>query len=124
MLLVSAAAIHMESAANLKRLRLKVQSEVRSALIDLHNAQEQIGLHRERLAKANKIRHIVKADYEVKGTELLTRLNETQRDVIAADANLALARIRLRQAWSDLNAATARRADTDSAEESTASLVP
>ena len=41
------------------------------------------------------------------GKDDLTRLNDAQRDVIRADANLALARIRLRQAWSDLAAAAA-----------------
>jgi hypothetical protein len=35
------------------------------------------------------------------------RLNQAQRDLIETDAGLALARIRLRQAWTDLRAAAA-----------------
>lgn len=102
-----AEAQHTEAAANLTRLRLKVQSDVRSAVIALQNAQEQIRLHRETLVTAIETRRIIQAAY-VAGKESLTRLNEAQRDVITADANLALARIRLRQAWSDLDSATGR----------------
>lgn len=100
-----AEAQHVEAAANLNRLRLKVQSDVRSSVIALRNAQEQITLHRETLATAIETRRIIQAAY-VAGKESLTRLNEAQRDVITADANLAGARIRLRQAWSDIDAAT------------------
>lgn len=101
-----AQAVAAEAAANYDRLRLAVQSEVRSAIIDLADAQEQIRLQRESLETARENRRIVRAAY-LAGKETLTRLNEAQRDVIEADANLALARIRLRQAWSDLHSAGA-----------------
>ncbi len=97
-----------EAAAALNRLRLAVQSEVRRAVIDIADAQQQIRLQRERLGTAGENRRIIQAAY-VAGKETLTRLNEAQRDFIEADANLALARIRLRQAWSDLNAAATER---------------
>lgn len=95
-----------ETAAQLNRLRLAVQSDVRQAVIDLRNAQEQIRLQRESLNTAEENRRIVQAGY-VAGREPLTRLNEVQRDFIQASADLARARIRLRIAWSDLNAAAA-----------------
>ncbi|MFH1107601.1 MAG: TolC family protein [Planctomycetota bacterium] len=95
-----------EAAATLNRLRLSVQAEVRKAIIDLTNAQTQIRLHRETVATALENRRVVQAGY-LAGKENLNRLNEAQRDLITADADLALARIRLRQAWSDLHAAAA-----------------
>ncbi len=95
-----------ETAARLNRLRLSVHSEVRRAVIDLRNAQEQIMLRREALDTAMENRRIVQVGY-VAGKETLTRLNEAQRDYITADADLVLARIRLRRAWSDLEAAAA-----------------
>ncbi len=95
-----------EAEARMKRLRLSVSSQVRQAVIALVDTQEQIRLQRETLEMAGENRRIIQAAY-VAGKENLTRLNETQRDYIATDANLALARIRLRQAWTDLHAAVA-----------------
>jgi outer membrane protein TolC len=94
-----------ETAANLARLRLAVHSEVRSAVIAVVDAQRQIRLQRENVATAAENRRVVRAAYAA-GRESLTRLNEVQRDFILAEVNLALARIRLRQAWSDLYAAS------------------
>ena len=96
----------VEAEANVQRLRLAVQSETRQSIIDLSDAQQQIHLRDETLRTAMSARRRVEAGY-LAGKENLTRLNDAQRDVIRADANLALARIRLRQAWSDLAAAAA-----------------
>lgn len=93
----------VEVAAQLDRLRLAVQSDVRTAVIQLNDAQQRITLQRETLRTAGETRRIVRAAY-LAGKEPLTRLNEAQRDYITAEAGLALARIRLRQAWSDLYA--------------------
>ncbi len=93
-----------EAAAALKRGRLTVQAQVRQAIIALRDAQQQIRLQRETLETARESRRLIRAAY-LAGKESLTRLNEAQRDFIQADVNLALSRIRLRQAWSDLNAA-------------------
>lgn len=95
-----------EVTAVMNRQKLAVESEVRRAVIDVRNAQDEIVLQRENLATAFENRRIVQAGY-VAGKETLSRLNEAQRDYITTDANLALARIRLRQAWSDLRAAAA-----------------
>ncbi len=95
-----------ETRANLNRRRLAVQSEVHQAVIDIRKAQEEIRLQRQTLEAARENRRIVRAAY-LAGKEPLSRLNETQRDFIEADANLARARIRLRLSWSDLYAAAA-----------------
>lgn len=102
----AAEAARAEATAKLNRLKLTIQSDVRTAGINVRDAQEQILLQRENLSTARENRRIVQAGY-VAGKETLTRLNEAQRDFIAADADLTLARIRLRLAWSDLNAAAA-----------------
>ncbi|MCH9000944.1 MAG: TolC family protein [Planctomycetes bacterium] len=93
-----------ETAANLNRRRLAIQSEVRQSIIKLRDAQEQIRLQRENVTVAMENRRIVRAGY-LAGKETLVRLNEAQRDFFTADADLALSRIQLRQAWSDLHAA-------------------
>ena len=100
-----------ESAANLNRRRLAVQSEVRQTIVDLRDAQNQIRLQRENVMVAKENRRIVRAGY-LAGKETLVRLNEAQRDFFTADADLALSRIRVRQAWSDLNAAAGSYRDT------------
>lgn len=97
----------LETSAKLNRLRLGVVSEVRRAVIQVTDAQEQIALHREAVAAATENRRVVQAAY-LAGKESLTRLNETQRDFTTAEANLAVARIRLRQAWSELEAVAPR----------------
>ncbi len=99
-------AIYAEARAALARLRLSVQAEVRQAVIDLTDAQEQIRLQRENLSTALENRRVVRVGY-LAGKETLTRLNQAQRDYIEADAGLARSRIRLRIAWSDLHAAAA-----------------
>jgi len=93
-----------ETAARLSRQRLAVVSEVRKAVIELALAQDQIRLHRETVAVAKEHRRLIQESYQA-GKEPLTRLNEAQRDFINAEAALTQARIRLRQAWSDLYAA-------------------
>lgn len=93
-----------DARARWQRLRLAVSSEVRTAIIDVSDAQEQIRLQSESLTTSLENRRIIRVGYSA-GKETLTRLNEAQRDYIEADANLARARIRLRQAWSDLRAA-------------------
>lgn len=95
-----------EAQANLNRVKLAMQSDVRSGVIAIIDAQEQIRLQRENLETSRENRRIIQAAY-LAGRQPLTRLNESQRDFINADADLALARIRLRQAWTDLYAAAA-----------------
>ncbi len=100
----AAEGLRAQAIADRNRLRLAVESEVRRAIIDLRNAQEQIYLQRENLEVARESRRVIQAGY-LAGKETLVRLNEAQRDFVTADADLTLARIRLRRAWSDLRTA-------------------
>jgi len=106
-----AEALKAEGVARFQRRRLAVQAGVRAAVIDVHDAQQQIHLQRENVKTAEQNRQIVQSAYAA-GKETLTRLNEAQRDYVAADAALARARIQLRQAWSDLEAAGASCVET------------
>jgi outer membrane protein TolC len=94
-----------EAAAQLRRLQRSVEAQVRQATIGVADAQRQIVLRRERLQTALRSRQTLETAYAA-GKETLLRLNEAQRDYITSDADLALARIRLRQAWSDLISAS------------------
>lgn len=96
----------VQRAAELRRLRQQVTSQVRQAVISLIDGQEQVRLQRLNLASATQNRRIVEAEYAA-GKASLVRLNEAQRDLIGTEVGLARARIRLRQAWSDLRAASA-----------------
>jgi outer membrane protein TolC len=49
---------------------------------------------------------LVEKEYDA-GQASLTRLNEAQRDLTAAQSRLALARVTLRRAWHALRTATA-----------------
>ncbi|MFQ5489363.1 MAG: TolC family protein, partial [Phycisphaerae bacterium] len=95
-----------ELLANLRRRRQKVASEVRQSVTTLVNSQEQVRLQDMNLVAAQENRRIVEKEFAA-GKASLVRLNEAQRDLIGTDAGLALARIRLRQAWTDLRAAAA-----------------
>jgi len=95
-----------ETAADYHKLRLAILANVERTIIELEDAQEQIRLQRETLETSRENRRVVRAGY-VAGKETLNRLNEAHRDFTAADTDLALARVRLRQSWSDLASASA-----------------
>lgn len=101
---LEAAARKREAEALLRSRRLAVEADVRRAIIDVEQAQREIVLQEQSVRISMENRRIVQESYQA-GKESLTRLNEAQRDFIAADAELALARIRLRQAWTSLYAA-------------------
>ena len=93
-----------EASAVLERKRLEVSADVRTAIVDVVNAQEQVKLQRLNVESARENRRIVRLEY-ASGKASLVRLNEAQRDYVGTEVELARARIRLRQAWSDLRAA-------------------
>lgn len=93
-----------ETAAQLESKRLEISAEVRRAIVDLKNAQEQVRLQYAKLDSAKENRRIVEEEHDA-GKASLVRLNEAQRDYVQADAQHATARIQLRQSWTDLNAA-------------------
>ena len=99
-----------EAVANLQRRRLAVASDVRRAIVSLTDAQEQAQLQRQNLTSAKENRRIITGQYQA-GKASLVRLNQAQRDLVQTEVDLAAARIRLRQAWSDLYAAAATYVD-------------
>ena len=85
--------------------QLRVISEVRQALLKLRISQDQLVLQRDTKSFVEKNRDLVEKGYQA-GKEMLVRLNQAQRDLVAAQTRLALARVSLMQAWEDLRAAT------------------
>ncbi|KAB2947909.1 MAG: TolC family protein [Phycisphaerae bacterium] len=101
---LEAGALRREAEALLRRQHLAVESQVRQAVIEVVRTQREIELNARAVEMSRKIRDAVRAGYDA-GKETLTRLNETQRDYITADAELILSRIRLREAWNELRSA-------------------
>lgn len=93
-----------EAAAGLNRKKLEIASDVREAIAEVVQTQEQVKLQRLNIVSARENRRIVRMEY-ASGKASLVRLNEAQRDQVETEAQLARARIRLRQAWSALRAA-------------------
>jgi len=94
-----------EARSDLEGLRLNIASEVREAVAEVRRAQEQLELQRENADLVQRTRDLVEKEYNA-GQASLVRLNEAQRDLIATRAQLALARVSLRTAWTGLHAAT------------------
>ncbi len=87
-------------------LEIEVASDVRTAAQNLSTAQQQLVLQRTTAELVSRNRDLVEKEYD-SGQGSLVRLNEAQRDLIAAQSRLALARVALRLAWHDLRTATA-----------------
>lgn len=104
-----------EASADLERKRLEVAADARAAIVDLINAQERVRLQRVNLESARENRRLVQIEYAA-GKASVVRLNEAQRDYVNTDGELTRARIRLRQAWTDLRAAAAAQGPTNGTE--------
>jgi outer membrane protein TolC len=89
-----------------ENLEIEVASEVRTAIQNLATAQQQLLLQRATAELVSRNRDLVEKEYDA-GQGSLVRLNEAQRDLIAAQSRLAQARVALRQAWHDVRTATA-----------------
>ncbi len=85
---------------------LQVASEVLQSAEDLVAAQQQLVLQRANAVFVAENRDLVEKEFEA-GVASLVRLNEAQRDLIAAQGDLALARVQLQLAWHNLRTATA-----------------
>jgi outer membrane protein TolC len=96
-----------ESERNLDTLKISVASEIQEALAQLIAAQDQLELQRINAALVQQNRDLVEKEYN-SGQGSLVRVNEAQRDLIQAQSRLALARVSLRHAWVNLEAATGR----------------
>lgn len=84
---------------------INITSEVRTAAAVVLSAQEQLKLQRANAQLVQRNRDLVEKEYKA-GVGSLVRLNEAQRDLIAAQVSLAAARVTLRLAWYDLQTAT------------------
>lgn len=89
----------------LDQVELDAIAEVRQAWIALGEAQQQLVLQRTTAELVQRNRDLVEKEYNA-GQAALVRLNEAQRDLVAANSRLALARVGLFLARQELEAAT------------------
>jgi outer membrane protein len=94
-----------ETEKDLQSTRLDIASEVSRSVTQILSAQEQLHLQQDNTELVEQNRDLVEKEYKA-GVGSLVRLNEAQRDLIAAQVQLAGARVSLRQAWYNLRAAT------------------
>ena len=89
-----------------EQLRLSVSQEVRQAAVNLQAARDTLILQRTTAEYVNENRDLVEKEYRA-GLGTLARLNQAQRDLIEAEARLALARVAVYSAQHTLETATA-----------------
>lgn len=94
-----------EAKSNLENTKINVKSEIASSVATLVSAQEQLALQRSNAKLVQQVRDLVEKEYTA-GQASLVRLNEAQRDLVAAQGNLALALVSMRQAWENLRTGT------------------
>jgi len=94
-----------EEKKNLASLTNNVVSEVRTATVRVAAAQQELVLQRSNAALVRQNRDLVEKEYAA-GQGSLVRLNEAQRDLVTAQARLALALVSLRLAWHNLRTTT------------------
>lgn len=102
-LLESGAAVQ-EAQHRLLETELAVRRDTRNAAVALVAAQAQLQLQMRNTALVKQNRDLVEKEYAA-GQNSLTRLNEAQRDLVAAQVALARARVALRRAQAELDAA-------------------
>ena len=90
----------------LRQKELDIDAEVREAIITLRAAAQQVPIQQENATLARQVRDREEKSYRA-GQTPLVRLNEVQRDLVEAEALLALARVRLALAREQRHAATA-----------------
>lgn len=94
-----------EAERNYDATLITVSSDVREAIANVESSQRELVLQRENADLVQRNRDLVEKGYSA-GQESLVRLNEAQRDLIRAQARLALARVALKQTWERLDFAT------------------
>ncbi len=97
----------VEAKKDFANLTVTVAAEVNDALATLNLAQNEIRLQRMNAALVEENRNLVAKEYAA-GQGSLVRLNEAQRDLVAAQSKLVLALVSLRQAWQNLNSVTGK----------------
>jgi outer membrane protein TolC len=84
---------------------LNAQSEVRDSVINLEASLQLLALQEETTSFVQRNRELVEKEYQA-GQGALARLNQAQRDLVAAEGRLALARVALRRTWHSVHTAT------------------
>ncbi len=97
---------HKESELRLRDAEIAAAQEVRDALTRLDSAKRQLALQRENAGYVEKNRDMAEKEFQA-GQSSLALLNQAQRDLVEAQANLALARVAFRAAWHGLRTAAA-----------------
>ncbi len=98
---------HAEARHSRDATEIKVASEVRNAHEKLLAAQQQLHLQRSNAGLVQQYRDLVEQGY-LAGQLDLVQLNQAQRDLTAAQGQLVLARVGVRQAWHDLYTAAGK----------------
>ena len=96
---------HKEAGYRLQAAEIAVAQDVREALVRLQTAQEQLRLQMENAAYVQENRDMVQKEFQA-GLTSLALLNQAQRDLVEAQATLALARVSLLAAWHSVRTAT------------------
>ena len=78
-----------EAQSSLENTKINVKAAVASDVATLISAQEQLALQRSNATLVQQVRDLVEKEYAA-GQASLVRLNEAQRDLVAAHGNLAL----------------------------------
>lgn len=94
-----------EAERALANAELNAQSDVRDTFINLQASLELLTLQEETTAFVQRNRDLVEKEYQA-GQGALARLNQAQRDLVAAEGRLALARVALRRTWHGVRTAT------------------
>lgn len=94
-----------EAEKNRENAKIDIASQVRTNIERVLSAQKQLLLQRKNAELVQKNRDLVEKEYKA-GVGSLVRLNEAQRDLTAAQVQLALAQTTLHRAWYDLKSAT------------------
>ena len=105
-------ALQREVQQQLENLRLELASDLQQTIAALEAAREQLVLQRENVELVRSTRELVEKEYTA-GVGSLVRLNESQRDVVRAESELALALVSLRQARIDFQSGTGRILEMD-----------
>ena len=95
----------------LEDAKVQVASEVQTITNQIGAAQAQLQLQETNTQLVQQQRDLVEKEYKA-GVGSLVRLNEAQRDLIIAQAQLALSRVALRFSWYDLQTATGQILET------------
>jgi outer membrane protein TolC len=98
---------YRETVRTRQEVELQLGREVQESLAELESARDRLRLERENLGLVRRTRDLVLKEYQA-GQASLVRLNEAQRDLIAAEGRLVLSLVSLRLSRFRLDVDTGR----------------